>query len=107
MNETLYMLLLVFVMAAVTYLIRVTPFVIFKKKINSKFIKSFLYYIPYAVLIAMTFPTVFTVTGNVITSTAGTIVAVIASLNKKCMMVTVAILAVVAVLIAQGILLII
>lgn len=105
MNETLYMLLLVFAMAAVTYLIRVVPFVLFKKKINSKFIKSFLYYVPYAVLIAMTFPTVFTVTGNVITSTAGAVVAVLASLNKKCMMVTVAVLAVVAVLITQGILL--
>ncbi len=107
MSDSLYMLLLVFVMAAVTYAIRVIPFVLFKKKIQSRFIKSFLYYIPYAVLVAMTFPTVFTVTGNVITSTTGTLVAIIASLNKKCMMVTVAILAVAAVLITQGILTII
>lgn len=107
MNETLYMLLLVFIMAVVTYAIRVIPFVLFKKQIKSQFIKSFLYYVPYTVLIAMTFPAVFTVTGNVITSTAGTVVALIASLNKKSMMVVVAILAVLAVLVTEGILVLI
>ena len=38
------------IMAGVTYLIRMLPFVIFKGKITNTFIKSFLYYIPYAVL---------------------------------------------------------
>lgn len=107
MSKAVYMLLLVFVMATVTYAIRVIPFVLFKKKIKSRFIKSFLYYVPYAVLIAMTFPTVFTVTGNIITASAGVAVAILASLNKKSMMVIVALLAVAAVLIAQGILLIV
>ena len=44
------------VMAITTYLIRMLPLVIFRKKINNRFIKSFLYYIPYAVLAAMTIP---------------------------------------------------
>ena len=44
------------VMALVTYLIRMLPLVIFHKKIENRFIRSFLYYIPYAVLAAMTFP---------------------------------------------------
>ena len=38
------------VMAVVTYLIRALPFAFFRKKIKSQFIKSFLYYVPYAVL---------------------------------------------------------
>ena len=42
------------VMALVTYLVRVIPFTVFRKKIKSRFLKSFLYYIPYAILSAMT-----------------------------------------------------
>lgn len=52
------------VMALVTYLIRMLPIVIFRKKIENRFIRSFLYYIPYAVLAAMTFPAVFFVYGE-------------------------------------------
>ena len=53
------LILYIFVMAAVTYLIRMLPIVLFRKTINSVFIRSFLYYIPYAVLAAMTIPWVF------------------------------------------------
>ena len=45
-----------FIMFAVTYLVRVLPLVVFKKKITNRFVRSFLTYIPYAVLAAMTFP---------------------------------------------------
>lgn len=65
------------VMAGVTYLIRMIPFTFFRRKINSRFFRSFLYYIPYAVLSAMTIPAIFYCTGNVITAAAGTVVAVI------------------------------
>ena len=65
------------VMAVVTYLIRMLPFTLFRKKINSCFIRSFLYYIPYAVLAAMTIPAIFYATGNVVTSAIGAAVAVI------------------------------
>lgn len=65
------------VMAGVTYLIRMIPFTFFRRKIKSRFFRSFLYYIPYAVLSAMTIPAIFYCTGNVITAAAGTIVAVI------------------------------
>ena len=64
------------VMAGVTYLIRMIPFTLFRKKIKSPFFRSFLYYIPYAVLSAMTIPAIFYSTGNLITSIIGTIVAV-------------------------------
>lgn len=65
------------VMAVVTYLIRMIPFTFFRKKITSRFFRSFLYYIPYAVLSAMTIPAIFYSTGSLITSVAGTVVAVI------------------------------
>ncbi len=104
MNKTLYMLILVFVMALVTYIIRVLPFVLFKSKIKSNFIRSVLYYVPYTVLMAMTFPAIFFVTGNVITSTVGTVVAILSSLSKKSMMVVSAVLSVLAVLATYGIL---
>ncbi|MCI5910493.1 MAG: AzlD domain-containing protein [Oscillospiraceae bacterium] len=67
----------IFVMAAVTYLIRMIPFTFFNKKIKSKFIRSFLYYIPYAVLSAMTIPAIFYSTGNIATAVIGTLTAVI------------------------------
>lgn len=65
------------VMAVVTYLIRMIPFTFFRKKITSRFFRSFLCYIPYAVLSAMTIPAIFYSTGSLITSVAGTVVAVI------------------------------
>ncbi len=65
------------VMAGVTYLIRMIPFTFFTKKIKSKFIKSFLYYVPYAVLSAMTFPAIFYSTGNTVTAAVGTAVALL------------------------------
>lgn len=65
------------VMAIVTYLIRMMPFTLFRKQIKSRFIKSVLYYLPYAVLSAMTFPAIFYSTGNLITSSVGTVVALV------------------------------
>lgn len=69
--------LYIVVMAGVTYIIRMIPFVFVKKKIKSKFIKSFLRYIPYAVLSAMTIPAIFYSTGNITASVIGTVIAVI------------------------------
>lgn len=73
MNIAIY----IAVMATVTYLIRMLPFVFFRKKISSRFLRSFLYYIPYAVLSAMTIPAIFYSTGSYITAIAGTAAAVI------------------------------
>ena len=62
-------------MAGVTYLIRMLPFAFFQKKIKSVFVKSFLYYVPYAVLSAMTIPAIFYSTGDMITAVVGTVAA--------------------------------
>ncbi len=94
----LEMTLMILVMALVTYIIRMIPFVFFRKKITSTYIKSVLYYIPYAVLSAMTFPYIFYSTGDIYTALIGTVVAVIASVCKRSLL-TVALLACAAVLI--------
>lgn len=65
------------VMAGVTYLIRMLPLVLVKKKIKNKFLLSFLYYIPYAVLSAMTFPAIFYATSSVISAALGTAIALL------------------------------
>ena len=98
MSKEAIMILLTLAMAATTYLIRMIPFVFFRKKIKSRFINSLLYYIPYAVLSAMTFPYIFYSTGDIYTALIGTVVAVIASVCKRSLL-TVALLACAAVLI--------
>jgi len=65
------------VMAGVTYIIRMIPFTFFTKKIKSAFVRSFLHYIPYAVLSAMTLPAILYSTGDMMTAAVGTVVAVI------------------------------
>ena len=94
----LTMTFMILVMAGVTYVIRMIPFVFFRKKIKSKYLLSLLFYIPYAVLSAMTFPAIFYSTGNFYTALIGTVIALIASLTKRSLL-TVAILSCVAVLI--------
>lgn len=63
------------VMASVTYMIRVIPLTCFKKKVKSRYIRSFLYYVPYAVLGGMTFPHIFYSTQNTTYALIGTSVA--------------------------------
>ena len=63
------------VMAVATYLIRMIPFTLFRKEIKSTFFRSFLAYVPYAVLGAMTFPSIFYATSSYPSAIAGTVVA--------------------------------
>ena len=67
----------VILMAVVTYIIRMIPMVLFRNKIENKLIKSFLYYVPYAVLSAMTFPAIFSSTESGLSSAIGCVVAVL------------------------------
>ena len=67
------------IMALVTYIPRMLPLAIFRKKIKSRFIRSFLAYVTYAVLAAMTFPEILYSTSNVISAVAGLLVALVLS----------------------------
>ena len=71
------------IMAISTYLIRVIPFVLVKKQIKNRFIRSFLHYIPYAVLTAMTIPAIFSATSSIYSAVIGLIVAVLLALKGK------------------------
>ena len=69
-------LIYIAVMALTTYLVRMIPFTAFRKRITSRFARSFFYYIPYAVLAAMTFPAIFESTGSILSAAVGLAVAV-------------------------------
>lgn len=102
MNWNVYMYILV--MAGVTYLIRMLPLVLFKKEITSPFVKSFLFYVPYACLAAMTFPAILTApSSGMIAGAAGLGAALIAAYREKSLL-TVALCACVAVFAAEQIL---
>ena len=91
----------IFVMAGVTYLIRMLPLVLFQKEITSPFVKSFLYYVPYACLAAMTFPAILTATSaGIVSGIAALIVALIAAYREKSLL-TVAVCACAAVFIVE------
>lgn len=86
--------------AGVTYLIRMIPLCLFKKKIKNRFILSFLHYIPYTVLSVMTVPAIFYATSSIITAAIGFVVAVIAAFFRGSL-VKVAALSCLAVLISE------
>ena len=92
------------IMASMTYVIRVTPMVVFRKKIENNRIKSFLYYIPYAVLTAMTLPAIFYATRSIASAAIGLIVALIFAYKEKSLT-TVAIAACLAVFLSELIIL--
>lgn len=96
MTLAIYLIL----MAGVTYLIRAIPFAFFTKKIENRYIRSFLFYVPYAVLSAMTFPAIFYSTGNMVTACLGTAVALILAFFG-CSLTTVAITAAVVVFVTS------
>ena len=96
-------LIYIAVMAGITYLIRMLPLTIFTKKIQSRYIRSFLFYVPYAVLGAMTFPAIFFSTGMLVSAIAGTVVAVILAFHEKGLL-TVALCACATVLVVEFIL---
>jgi len=98
-----YFLPYVLVMAVVTYLIRMLPLAAFRRRIGSRFIRSFLYYVPYAVLSAMTFPAILYATGSLPSACAALGVALILAWLEKSLL-TVAIFASAAALVVQAVL---
>ena len=81
--STKYIIVSMFVMALTTYVIRMLPMAIFRKKINDKRVQSFLYYVPYAVLSAMTFPAIFSSTGSEVSAVVGCVVAIVLAYMKR------------------------
>lgn len=82
MNDYSFWIYLI-IMAGSTYLIRAIPFAAVQKKITNKYIRSFLYYIPYTVLSAMTFPAALYATGNIVAAAVGIAVAVLFAIKGR------------------------
>ena len=69
----------ILIMAGVSFLIRALPMTLFRKQIKSKFIQSFLYYVPYVTLSVMTFPAIVNATQNKISGVAALVVGILAA----------------------------
>ena len=75
--------LYIFTMALTTYLIRVLPLTLFRKPIQSRFVRSFLHYVPYACLTAMTFPAILYDTNYILSGIAALVVAIVLAYRGK------------------------
>ena len=82
--------LYILVMAVTTYLVRALPLTLFKKPIRSRFIRSFLHYVPVAWLTAMTFPAILYGTEHMVSGAAALVVAVILALKGKSLIIVAA-----------------
>lgn len=69
----------IFLMASVTYAIRVLPLTLIRKQIKNRFLKSFLYYVPYITLAVMTFPAILDATQSPIAGAAALVVGIVAA----------------------------
>ncbi len=98
MTKNFFIYLLV--SALVTYLIRMLPLVLVKKKIKNKFLISFLYYIPYAVLAVMTIPAMFSAAEHTLSAVLGFVCAFILAFKNKSL-ITVAAFSCLTVLISE------
>lgn len=86
MNIYLY----IFVMAVTTYLVRALPLTLLKKPIRSRFVRSFLHYVPTACLTAMTFPAILYATDHVVSGAAGLAVGVLLAFKKQSLIIVAA-----------------
>lgn len=93
-------LLQVAVMAVVTYLIRAVPLALCRGKLQSRWLRDFLFYVPYAVLGAMTFPAVFGSTGSTVSAVCGVMVGIVLAWMEKGLL-TVAVAACIVVFLAE------
>lgn len=95
--------LAIVVLAGVTYALRAIPLVALRKRITNRWLLSFLHYVPYAVLTAMTIPAIIFATAHPISGAVALTVAVLLALRRADLLV-VALGAASAVLITEGLL---
>lgn len=79
--------LYILVMAVTTYLIRAIPLTLMKKPIRSRFLRSFLHYVPTACLTAMTFPAILYATDHVVSGAIGLLVGIVLAFKNKSLIV--------------------
>ena len=77
MNAKIYLYILV--CAGVSLLIRELPVTLIRKPIKNRFLRSFLYYVPYVTLAVMTFPAIVNVTSSPIAGLAALVLGIAAA----------------------------
>lgn len=102
--NTAYVVSCALLMAGVTYVIRMLPMAVFQRRLENRFVRSFLAYVPYAVLSAMTFPQILNSAGGTAASAAGLFLAMVLAFRGKGLLV-VALGAATAALLTQQLLL--
>lgn len=86
----MYTIICIIIMILVTYIPRALPICFINKKIENIYVKSFLFYVPYAVLASLTFPFIFYFIDNIWIALIGTATAIILSLfNQKLIVVAI------------------
>ncbi len=85
MQHNIY--LYIFVMAAVTYLIRVLPLTLIRKEIKNTTVRSFLYYVPYVTLAVMTFPAILSETGSIWSAWAALLTGILLAWTGKSLLI--------------------
>ena len=80
---TNHILLHILIMAGVTYLVRVMPLLLIRRPIENRWIRSFLFYVPYVTLAVMTFPAILSATNSFWTGLAGFVTASLLALLDK------------------------
>lgn len=83
MTGTVYFLLALLVMAGITYLIRLLPILFVRRRIKNKFLKSFLYYVPYVVLSVLAFPAILFSTAHLASGIAAAAVCALLAFWRK------------------------
>ena len=81
MNHNIYIYILI--MTAVTYLVRMLPLALIRREIKNRTIRSFLYYVPYVTLSAMTFPAILSETGSIWSGWAALITGIVLAWKGK------------------------
>lgn len=81
MNKSIWIYILI--MGAVTFIIRVTPLTLIRRQIRNRFVRSLLYYLPYATLAVMTFPAILSISENPLCGVAAFIAALLAAWFTK------------------------
>ena len=80
MDHNIY--IYIFLVAITVFLIRVLPLTLIRKPIQSRFIRDFLYYVPYVTLSVMTFPAIIDATDNPLAGAFALLAGIIAAYKE-------------------------
>ena len=81
--ENSFLIELSLILGIICWLMKIIPFVFFKGKIKNRFLNSFLYYVPFAIMTSMIIPEVFHSTSSVWSAVVGVLVSIMLGLLEQ------------------------